>query len=93
MVLVENSLGLFDFVFAHPVQLQIYEGLTKETKTNETQQYFETRSYNHDRRKKLKMRAHLRMTSLLCILLSVELLCWLLNLEEMYLSRASGNRK
>lgn len=48
-------------------------------------------SYNRGGEKKLKVRTHLRMASLLCILLSGELFCWLLNLEEIYLNR--GKRK
>lgn len=57
---------------------------------------FETCAYAYSRRigggeKKLEVRTHLRMASLLCILLSGELFCWLLNLEEIYLN--GGKRK
>lgn len=50
---------------------------------------FETCAYTiaGGEKKKLKVRTHLRMASLLCILLSGELFCWLLNLEEIYLKR------
>lgn len=50
-----------------------------------------TRVESGEGKKKLEVRTHLRMASLLCILLSGELFCWLLNLEEIYLN--GGKRK
>lgn len=90
MIIIQNFLTLFDFVSAHLEQFQVYEGLAKETGTNETRDnVFETCAYTiaGGKKKKLKVRTHLRMASLLCILLSGELFCWLLNLEEIYLKR------
>lgn len=100
MIIIQNFLTLFDFVSAHLEQFQVYEGLAKETGTNETRQPFLkhaltlTRVESGEGKKKLEVRTHLRMASLLCILLSGELFCWLLNLEEIYLNggkRKSGN--
>lgn len=95
MVVGNDFLVLFDFVFAHLEQLQVYEGLAKETETKETERAFLKHAlalggHNRDRQERLKVRTHLRMASLLCILLSGELFCWLLNFEEMYLSRGKG---
>lgn len=95
MIIIQNFLTLFDFVSAHLEQFQVYEGLAKETGTNETrQQTFLKHALTLTRvesEKKLEVRTHLRMASLLCILLSGELFCWLLNLEEIYLN--GGKRK
>lgn len=55
------------------------------------QQRFET--LDRDRGKPESGGTHLRMASLLCILLSGELFCWLLNFEEMYLGTGAGTGK